>query len=62
MRTLPWTWGSQAAAPPPIQTAQWVWAQDAGQVRTFPPRVRDEYWVETGHIETTDPATDSREG
>jgi hypothetical protein len=58
---LPYTLGSAAEAEQPPQGAQWVWPDDLNQIRTFPPRIRDDYWVEIGHIETNDPATDSRE-
>jgi hypothetical protein len=59
---LPYTLGSGLEAEQPDASAQWVWQADLGQVRVYPPRIRDDYWVETGHIETDDPATDSREG
>jgi hypothetical protein len=59
---LPYTLGSGVEAEAPDASAQWVWQADLGLVRTYPPRVRDDYWVEIGHIETDDPATDSREG
>ena len=62
MIRLWWTLGSQEAAPPPVQGAMWVWPMTMEQHRVYTNRVRDDYWVEDGHLRTTNPDTDSREG
>jgi hypothetical protein len=41
--------------------AKWGWPVTGRVLRVYPPRIRYEYWVETGHVETDDPATDTRE-
>jgi hypothetical protein len=41
--------------------AKWGWPVTGRRLRVYPPRIRNEYWVETGHQETDDPATDTRE-
>lgn len=47
----------------PISTAGPQWGQSMGAraLRTYPPRVRDN-WVESGSAQNTDPATDTTEG
>jgi hypothetical protein len=52
--------GSVTTAPP--DGPQWAQPVKGRRLRVFPPRVRNEYWVEPGHIETDDPYTDTREG
>ena len=56
-----WTRAAQSEATQPPQGATWAWAEQTGRHRVFPPRTRDEYWVEPGHQETQNPATDTRE-
>ena len=62
MIRLWWTFGSQEAAPPPVQASGWVWPVGVDPNWIYSHRVRGDYWVEDGHIETTNPDTDSREG
>ena len=61
-----WGWWTRGARSTSTQVAlvgsQWVWQDDLTGVRVFPPRIRDDYWVEIGHSENDDPAKDSREG
>lgn len=65
MRRTGW-WTRGAATPGAVvivpQSPQWVWLHNGRRVRVYPHRIRGEYWVEPGHIETDDPATDTREG
>jgi hypothetical protein len=59
-----WGWWTRGAAPLDAVTPQgpqWVWPAKGRRIRVYPPRIRDEYWVESGHVETDDPATDTRE-
>jgi len=56
-----WTRGAAAADVAQPQGPEWVWRARGASFRAFSPRVRDDYWVEFGHNETDDPATDTRE-
>jgi hypothetical protein len=56
-----WTRGAEGEAVQPDQGPEWVWQARGRRLRTFPPRIRDEYWVEYGHNETDNPATDTRD-
>jgi hypothetical protein len=47
--------------PQPSSGGQWAHGYGKGH-RVFPPRVRNEFWVESGHQRSDDPATDTREG
>ena len=58
----PVTWGVGSVTSTPPDGPQWAHRQRGRQLRVFPPRIRHEYWVEVGHQETDDPATDTREG
>ena len=58
---FPLTWGAGSAVSAPDPGAHWAWRAQGRGHRTFTPRVRDEYWVETGHRETADPYTDTRD-
>ena len=57
------TWGAQSASSSEVVTSgtQWVWPADLTGIRTFQPRTRDDVWVEFGHSESDDPATDTRD-
>lgn len=61
-RVIPWTWGSTAGGVV-VESAGPVWAHPmmGRNLRVYPIRVRNDYWVESGHVETDDPATDTRE-
>jgi hypothetical protein len=56
-----WTRAAQSESTQAPQGAQWVWQEKSRGHRTFPPRTRDEYWVEFGHEESTNPALDTRQ-
>jgi hypothetical protein len=51
--------GSVTTAPAPGPNM--AWPMRGRKIRVYPPRIRNEYWVEPGHVETDDPATDTRE-
>ena len=57
-----WSFGATAETEQVPQTAQWVWGHTGRDTRIFQPRTRDDYWVEFGHIEDSNPDLDSREG
>lgn len=40
---------------------QWVWRGNALAVQTFPPRTKNDVWVEFGHLQSDDPALDTRD-
>ena len=55
------TWGAKGEAAQPVQGATWAWQGRGRDVRVFPPRVRDEFWVEDGHSENPNPYLDTRD-
>jgi hypothetical protein len=59
-----WGWWTRGAAPLDVATPpgpNWAHPVYGRRHRVFPPRIRDDFWVEPGHVETDDPATDTRE-
>lgn len=54
-------WGEGSVTTLPETGAVWAWNHRGREVRTFTPRVRDEFWVESGHQEKSDPYLDTRD-
>jgi hypothetical protein len=48
--------------PPSSAAGGWLHSAQGHGIRAFPPRTRNEYWVEVGHQRSSNPATDTREG
>jgi hypothetical protein len=54
-----WTAEQQAAPAAGGNGPQWVWPVTTRQPRSFTPRIRDEFIVETGHSENENPYLDT---
>ena len=55
------TLGAASATTAPIAGPQWAWRGGTLPVQVYPPRVRNDVWVEPGHLQSDDPALDTRD-